>query len=278
LLETVESILQGDETPAEIVIVDQSDQPHPTLASMTQRGSCAIQYLRIDSAGVGRARNASIKAARHDILALIDDDMFVAPDWFGALIRALIAAGPHSIVTGQVRPAEAEVPGGFAPSTKVDEQIAVYQGRIGQDVLFTGNMAMYRSAIDQIGAFDERLGVGARFPAAYDNDFGYRLLEAGYRIIYVPQATVYHRAWRTERDYPRLRWNYGRGRGAYYAKHLSMRDRYMLSRMLADARAHTSQLLQHVRHDRGRIRSDTMYLLGLLSGVTEWLLTQRRAS
>jgi len=269
-------VLQGDEVPSEIVIVDQSKDRHPQLETMKTNRACEVRYLWDYSVGVSRARNISIAAAQYDVLALIDDDMFVAPTWFESLIRALIDAGTHAVVTGQVRPTEAEIPGGFAPSTKLDEVPATYTGRVKADVLFTGNMAMYRAAINDIGAFDERLGVGARFPAAYDNDFGFRLLEAGYKIIYVPQAMVYHRAWRTKRDYPRLRWNYGRGRAAFYAKHLSLRDRYMLSRMAVDFKSHFSLLLQHMRHERYRVFSDAMYTLGFLSGVAEWLLTQRR--
>ena len=97
----------------------------------------------------------------------------------------------------------------FAPSTKVDTAPAVYHGRLHEDVLYTGNMAMDRSAARAVGVFDERLGPGTSFPSAEDNDFGFRLLEAGYRIVYVPEALLYHRAWRSERDYVRLRWSYG---------------------------------------------------------------------
>jgi hypothetical protein len=48
------------------------------------------------------------------------------------------------------------------------------------------------------------------------------LLEAEYRIIYIPEAVLYHRAWRNEQNHLLLRWSYGRGHGAYLAKHLSL--------------------------------------------------------
>lgn len=276
LLETVESVLQGDEVPTEIIIFDQSDTPHPTLETLEQDQTCKIRYLWTCSVGVGRARNAAISAAQHDILALTDDDMFVTPTWFGTLIRALLRAGPRSVVTGQVRSAEAEMPDAFAPSTKVEADPVVYEGRIGKDILFTGNMAMYRSAINDIGTFDERLGTGARFPAAYDNDFGFRLLEAGYRILYVPEAVVYHRAWRSERDYIRLRWCYGRGQGGFYAKHLSLRDPHMLQRLGSTIVNHTLRFPIRLWCQRRIAYGDAIYVLGLLSGVSEWLMTQRK--
>jgi GT2 family glycosyltransferase len=88
----------------------------------------------------------------------------------------------------------------FVPSTKEDEIHTTYEGRIRQDVLYAGSMAMYRSAIAEIGEFDVRLGAGAKFPGAEDNDFCYRLLESGYRIRYVPEALLYHQAWRADLD------------------------------------------------------------------------------
>jgi GT2 family glycosyltransferase len=226
--------------------------------------------------GVGRARNAAINAAQHDILVLTDDDMIVPPTWFGSLIQALLEAGPRSVVTGRVLPTKAETSGGFAPSTRVDMDPAIYEGRIGKDVLFTNNMAMYRSAVNEIGSFDERLGTGARFPAAYDNDFGFRLLEAGYRILYIPEAAAYHRAWRSRRDYFRLCWTYGRGQGGFYAKHVSLRDRYMLRRMVRSILDHLLRFPLRLWRDRRVACGDAIYILGLLSGAGEWLLTQRK--
>jgi cobaltochelatase CobN len=95
-------------------------------------------------------------------------------------------------------------------------------------------MAIRRETLREVGGWDERLGAGTSFPAAEDNDLGFRLLEAGYRIAYHPEAVAWHRAWRAERDYLPLRWAYGRGQGAYYAKHAALSDAYMVRRFGAD--------------------------------------------
>jgi len=137
-------------------------------------------------------------------------------------------------------------------------------------------MAMYRSAIGNVGGFDERLGAGSHFPASEDNDLGFRLLEAGYRINYDPEAALYHRAWRNERDFLALRWSYGRGQGAFYAKHLSVSDGYMLWRMVTNVKNHVFGLARRLRHQRRLAYGDALYILGLLSGAAQWILTQRR--
>lgn len=275
LLATVKSILQGDELPTEIIIVDQSNAPHPTLASIATNAACEIRYLWTESIGVSRARNIGIGAARYKILAFTDDDVTVTSTWFGALIRALLSAGPRAVISGRVLPGIVQRRGGFVPSTKTYENRAVYAGRIGEDVLYTNNAAMFRSAIEEVGSFDVRLGPGSIFSNAEDNDLCFRLLEAGYRVCYVPEAMLYHCAWRNEKDYLPLRWSYGRGQGAYYAKHLSLRDRYMLRRMLRHVKNHSIGCICRVRRQRLLAYGDAIYLLGLLSGVAQWLVTQR---
>jgi len=273
LRECVQSILRGDDVPAELVIIDQSEQRGPGLEAADAR--CRVRHLFSRSVGVARARNEGLAAASHDLVAFTDDDMIAPASWFGALIRALVAAGPRAVVTGRVLSTAAERVGAFAPAVVVRDTPAVYEGRIGTDALAGGNMAMSCSVAAIVGGFDERLGAGSRFPAAEDNDFGYRLLEAGYRIVYVPTALLYHRAWRPGWAYWVVRWRYGRGKGGFYSKHLSLRDRYVLRRMLRDI---LSRLLRFpwflVRHPF-RAGGDPFYVCGVLFGVLDWHLGPR---
>lgn len=276
LLESGESILHGDEVPDELLIMDQSDAPHPTLSTWTHVRTCTIRYHRMTIIGECPAKNTGIVRAQHDVLVFADDDILAAPTWFGALVRALLLAGPRAVVTGRVLPTEEGIPGGFVPVTNENPNAAVYQGRVGQDVLYPMNMAMYRATITEIGHFDERLGAGGPFRGGEDNDYGYRLLEAGYRIHYVPDAVLYHRAWRTARDYLPLRWAYGYCQGAFYAKHLSLTDRYILNRMRTDIARHVSRLIRYIfRRSRRQTCADAVYVLGMLYGATKWLITQR---
>jgi GT2 family glycosyltransferase len=275
LLECVQSILQGGDLPTELIIIDQSAASHPVLEKLKTERRCDIRYLWTHSVGVSRARNAGIAAARHDILAFTDDDMLASVSWFGSLIGALIDAGPHTVVIGRVLPTAPEIPGGFAPSTMIEKVPAVYEGRIGKDVLMGNNMAMYRSAIGKVGAFDERLGPGSRFPSSEDNDLGFRLLEAGYCIMYEPKAELYHRAWRTRRDHVRIGWSYGHGQGAYYAKYLSVRDPYMLHRVIRDIMRRIRLFPGRILREPLRACGDAAYIFALAYGGSEWVLTQR---
>jgi GT2 family glycosyltransferase len=273
LVDTVHSILTAEAMPTELIVVDQSDQPNPALEQLPSSAGCQIRYLWTRTVGLSRANNLGIAAARYDLLVFTHDDVFVSADWLEAITRALLAAGSRSIVTGRVRPDVAGTSGRFVPATKDDPAPAIYSGRLAVDVLYPLNMALHRSAIADVGGFDERLGPGTRFPGAEDSDLGFRLLEAGYRICYVPQAVVYHRAWRTTREYLPLRWGYGYARGAFYAKHWNRRDSYATGRLIADMRNHLVSLPQRLWRERLRAYGDLALLAGMLSGAATWLMS-----
>jgi len=275
LLDFVDSVLRGSSVPDEIVVVDQSNQPNNQLQLLDSGTDHLLRYVWSHTIGASRARNIGVKEAQHDLLVFADDDMLAPPDWFGNIVHALVSAGPDTIVTGQVATAAAAA-GTFAPSTIASLEAVVYQGRLAHDVLYTGNMALHRSAFTAVGLFDERLGPGTSFPAAEDNDFGFRLLESGFQIMYVPDVVLYHRAWRQAQAYLGLRWRYGRGQGAYYAKHLRWHDHHMTRRLCSTTLCYTLRSIRALPCRRPAACGDALYLAGLLTGVMQWLLMQHK--
>ena len=137
-------------------------------------------------------------------------------------------------------------------------------------------MVTYRSILDAVDCFDERLGPGTHFPAAEDNDLGFRLLEAGFRIIYAAEAVLYHRAWRGKGEYMPMRWSYGRGKGGFYTKYCSLKDLYILRRMIWDI-AHRFFYFPHrLLRDPRRACGDIVYAAGILVGAIQWALRWSR--
>jgi GT2 family glycosyltransferase len=269
--DAVASVLAGVLVPDEIVVVDQSREPH---AALIANGGAPVRYVYSPTRGLCRARNLAVREARGDLLAFIDDDATADPGWLAALVDAAGAEDERLVAGGQVVPASPERAGAFVASEYVDHRSAVYQGRIDRDPLGGGNMAAYRSAFATVGLFDERLGAGARYPAADDNDIGLRLLEAGYRIVYVPEATIYHRAWRRRWSYPALRWRYGRGKGGFYAKHRALGDGHIRRRLRRDVGHRLRRLpLLALRQPR-RAVGDVAYVAGVVAGYGSWRMTE----
>jgi GT2 family glycosyltransferase len=272
----VESILAGSSVPAELIVVDQSRTPNPAFEPEAIRAGCTIRYLWSRETGLSRGRNAGIAAASHPVLSFTDDDISVTRDWLEQLVRPLLDGESRTVTVGPVVPGASESDGGFAPSTITDDEPWVIEGRTPRDVLYP-NVAIPRAAFDEIGRYDVRLGAGSRFPAAEDNDLGHRLLEAGYRVRYEPRAAVIHRAWRTGGQFVPLRWSYGRGQGAFYAKHGNRPDGYMRRRLGRDVVGHLRRGARHLL--RRRLRSalgDLAYAAGILTGAVGWLLSGSR--
>ncbi len=276
LRDVVASVLDGHQVPAELVIVDQSDLPNDQLKGLGSQGGCEVNYRWSRSVGLSLANNDGAAAARHDLLLFTHDDVLVAPDWFSKLVSTQIQQGRLVVTTGRVLADTAEAQGAFAPSTKADTEPAVFSGRRCDGVLYPQNMAMDRAVFSEIGGFDERLGPGTPFPAAEDNDFCWRLLEAGYRIVYEPQATVRHRAWRSQTAYLPLRWGYGRGQGAFYAKYLSANDRFLFWCMVSSLRGHIGRFARRLGNERRLDAGEIAYTLGVLTGAAQWLLMPPR--
>jgi GT2 family glycosyltransferase len=277
--ELVRSLLSAETVPAEIVIIDQSDERDPELATHPEERGCRVTYRHSPARGASAARNEGMLVARNDIFVFVDDDVLAASDWLETLVATLEGADDRTTVTGQVLSGKAEAGGDFAPSLKQDEQGAVYEGRGAANVLWTGNMAIFRTTVDRIGTFDERLGPGKkRFPGGgEDNDYCFRLLEAGDRIVYEPDAVVYHRAWRPQSDYVGVRWRYGRGQGGFYGKHLRFRDPYILRQLTRHVVASCAAAVREVPRNPREAVGSAVYAAGIVTATAEWILTERLA-
>src|SRR5262249_1593842 len=152
------------------------------------------------------------------------------------------------------------------PSCIEDPEPHDYCGKLDREVMYQ-NWAVPRKAFDEVGLFDERLGPGGPLRNAEDNDMAYRWLRAGYRILYRPQLVVRHNGWRSRSEIASLKWDYGVGQGAFYAKHLMRGDPHMAARWGRDV----FRLTRHaagslVKGDTVSFRENATFLSGLLLG------------
>jgi GT2 family glycosyltransferase len=260
----VRSILAGDDVPAEIIVVDQSRE-----GLMPLDGAVVV---RSATRGLSAARNLGARRATGEVVVFCDDDLRVTPGWLAALVSPALAAD-RVVTTGRVE-RDPDDAGGVVPALVLATEPAEYTARGPRDVLAGGNMAIRRSTLDAVGGFDERLGAGSHYPSAEDNDLALRLLSSGCTIRYEPAALVYHRAWRGSLSYPIVRWRYGRGKGAFYAKSSVPGDRYGRQRAAADLRARAGRL-PRVLNRPVFAAGELLYAAGVVAGAVEWRLRER---
>lgn len=138
-------------------------------------------------------------------------------------------------------------------------------------------MAVRRSTLLALGGFDARLGPGSPWPAAEDNDLGFRMLAAGQVIAYLPEAVVIHRAWRPGSSYPGIRWAYGLGKGGFYAKHFTSAGAYGLRRALRDIGKRMARVPLTVWGRPRYALGELAYSVGIVLGMVRWALSRERS-
>lgn len=269
LRDTLASVFAGAALPAELLVVDQSAVPDP-LTGVTPPPGCVLRYVHRPVPGLSRANNHGARMAAHETLVFTHDDVLVERDWLAELVAALGRAGPRGAAIGRVLAAE-DRPGGFAPALMTSAEPAVYEGRLRRDVLKPMNFAIRRGTLLAVGGFDERLGPGTPFPGAEDSDLGFRLLEAGVRIVYEPRALLRHRAWRPMSELLPLRYGYGVAQGAFYAKHTVPGDARMLGRFVRDAARRVRRFPGRLLREGRTALDDPAFLLGNVVGALRWI-------
>jgi GT2 family glycosyltransferase len=180
----------------EVIIADDgsSDATQELVGRFAGRaGHPRVRLVRGPHRGPSAARNAGIAAAAGDPLVIIDDDTDVPPTWLRALVDGI---GRHPEAQAFGGPIRLRLEGP-APHTCGREQLATALD-LGPAVVTTShvlgaNMALRRSALERAGGFDERIVIGSE-----EIEWMGRLQAAGGRIVYIPEAWLWHR--RTGRD------------------------------------------------------------------------------
>ena len=178
-----------------------------------------------DGKGLSRARNAAVRLAGGDVIAMTDDDCEAAPDWLAVLADRFASLPRAGIVGGAVvaPPARVRGPGNCPacqPAEALYEPAASPEGPPPGFAWIGANFAFRRRTAELVGEFDELLGAGAHFPVAEEIDFMRRAEALGIPMLTTPKAVVHHTfGWRHGvAAVWRLQGNYARGNGGYAGK------------------------------------------------------------
>lgn len=222
--------LQNPAAPAfEILVIDNASSDSRTRDLVKTWPS--VRYGQEPKPGLDFARNHALGAATGELLAFLDDDVTVDRRWLQGLQTAFNDHPDAGGFTGLVLPYELETEaqilfeqrGGFRRGF---EKIRYGQRLSGNSLYPCGagifgagcNMAFRRSLLLELGGFDDALDTGGPMPGGGDLDIFYRVVRAGYPLIYEPSYLVYHQHRRELNQLRRQYWSWGLGFMAFLVK------------------------------------------------------------
>jgi glycosyltransferase involved in cell wall biosynthesis len=240
-----------------VVIVDQNDDDR--AAAVAARHPELTVVLLHSARGLSRARNAALAQLENDLVAFPDDDCTYPPDLLERAARRFADDPGLDGLTG--RDADPAGRGSRAwPSAG--------EGVTAENVWYHGLSAavfLRRSLVEQVGPFDERLGLGSGTPWSSGEEVDYliRAARSEARLEYDPELVVEHEV--REHRGTALR-SIGRrdGGSVGYLLRKHGYPRRTVARMLV--RPGGGAALALARRDTGRARFHLATLRGRLAG------------
>jgi glycosyltransferase involved in cell wall biosynthesis len=181
----------------EIILVDDgsSDDTAHEVAAFAPR----VRLVRQQHAGAAAARNRGVSAAQGDILLFTDADCEPTPGWVESLAGALEGADGAK---GTYRTRQRSVVARWVQAEYESKYRRMAQ-RPTIDFIDTYSAAYRRGVFEAAGGFDEALQVDE------DQELSFRLAEAGARLVFAPEAVVYHRHVATPLAYTKRKFRIG---------------------------------------------------------------------
>ena len=185
-------VLAQRPTALEVLVVDQSPDHEPATWAALRALPSHARHVRLAEPSVTAAVNAGARLAAAPLLLFLDDDVEI--DERDLLARHARHYDDPSVagVVGRIVNAErrADLP---APATSGP------LGFLGMNfdhphamdvpTAAGANMSFRRDLVEGLGGFDERYTANA---FRWETDFSLRVIRAGYRIRYDPEARVVH--------------------------------------------------------------------------------------
>ena len=273
-------LFTAPEVSWELVVVDNCsiDNTAHIVGRFAATSGVCVRYVFEPEQGKSFALNTGVRAARGELLAFTDDDVLVDQHWLTGLVR-IFAQFDCMGVAGRV------VPVWWQPKPlwlELEDQQAVVHFEYGEEPRtldlppIGANMAFRRIAFEKYGLFRVDLGRIKNVSGIEDREFGGRLLSAGEKIVYAPQAIIYHpvEPARLRKNYV-LRWAYSVGRQQIRSRSWPQDviryfgiPRYLFGNLLRNS------FRWAVTHDKKRRFQHQLHFYRALGGISEGLLNR----
>jgi glycosyltransferase involved in cell wall biosynthesis len=171
----------------EVIVVDQNSD-HRLAPLLTRHDRLVIQHLHSER-GLSRARNAGLRVAQGDIIAIPDDDCWYPGHLLASVTGWFESHSGFGLLSTAVRTAENKPSGIKSPTTSR----RCTKSDVWRCAVSTA-LFMQRSVSTAVGGFNEDIGVGARsrYQSGEETDYVLRALENGFQMWFESSLTVHH--------------------------------------------------------------------------------------
>lgn len=199
LARCIDALMRMPDDGQEILVVDNA--PSDEASARLVQGVPRIRYVREGRPGLNVARNRALREARGEVILFTDDDAAPDPLWLRRLARnfddPLVLASTGLTMALELSSAaqiDFQRYGGFVRGfRRMVYDAADHDPLLAWHAGAGVNMALRRSVIKLVGPFDEAFDAGTPTHAGGDSEMFRRILSAGYRIVYDPEALNWHR-------------------------------------------------------------------------------------
>jgi len=186
----------------EFLVIDNGsrDTTPELLARNAWPAGWAVRVVREEELGLSNARNRAIAEARGEYVIFIDDDETADPDWLCAFERLIEARRPDAfggrikvLFEDDIRPPwlTDELLGFLGELNRSDSSVPLTEQNTS---FYGGNFGFQRALCDTVGGFDAMLGrKGMENTGGEEVDFYRRILAAGFKVLWTPEAVIHHR-------------------------------------------------------------------------------------
>ena len=198
-LPSILKAVQVDGHPHEILVVDNGSTDGS--AAYVERVFPEVRDLRLDeNLGFAAGNNAGVRAARHDVVVLLNNDMVVEPGFLGPLLKGF---GPKTFaVSSQIfhqDPSQRREETGKTTAAFRRGMIDFSHREIEKSLLRRayypalwaggGSSAFHRQKFLALGGFQEL------YSPAYveDTDLSYQAWRVGWEVLWTPESIVHHK-------------------------------------------------------------------------------------
>ncbi len=168
----------------QILVVD--DGSTDGTAGIVDKHS-GIRLIRQGNAGPAAARNNGVSQAEAPVIVFTDSDCVPQPDWLEKMIGPLEADPNVTAVKGAYRTKQHQIAARFV-QLEYEDKYDLLRKRENIDFVDTYSAAFRRDVFLQFKGYDTSFKVAC----AEDVELSYRMHNAGHRMIFAPQALVYH--------------------------------------------------------------------------------------